>query len=177
MLQAHLWSSAGEGFPLRLRPKGDPKGGELRGSRVMPSFGESVIRAAGPCPGPAELLSSVLFLSLQAHFEKRCITAGDVRAAGANAVSCSFGSKWEGQPAKEKTSLLGCNLSFQAAGIFLSSPSQLLQPKKTAYDQTAFAFLKLFEAGKDVGHACLPPLPWICKVWSNPEGHCWAGGR
>lgn len=112
-----------------------------------------------------------------ADLEKHCITAGDIRAAGANAVSCSFGSKWAGQPAKEKTSLLGCNLSFQAAGIFLSSSTQPLEPKKTAYDQTALAFLKLFEAEEDGGHTCFPPLPQICKVWSNPEGHCWHGGR
>ena len=64
MLHAHPWSSAGEGFPLTLRPKGDPKAGELPSSKVTRSFGESVIRAAGPCPGPAELFFSVLFLSL-----------------------------------------------------------------------------------------------------------------
>lgn len=64
MLRAHPWSSAGEGFPLMLRPKGHPKAEELPGSRVGRSFGESVIRAAGPSPGPAELFSSVLFLSL-----------------------------------------------------------------------------------------------------------------
>lgn len=84
-----------------------------------------------------------------ADLERRCVTAGDVGAAGANAVSCSFGGKREGQPAKEKTSLLGCNLSFQAAGIFLSSSTEPLQPKKTTYDQTVFLFLKLSEAEKD----------------------------
>lgn len=64
-----------------------------------------------------------------ADLEKRCITAGEVRDAGASTASCFFGSKWEEQPAKEKTFLLGCELSFQAAGIFLSSSTQLLQPK------------------------------------------------
>lgn len=71
---------------------------------------------------------------------EKLIAAGDVGASGANAIGCSFGGKQEGQPAKEETSLLGCNPSFQAAGIFLSSSTQPLQPKKTEYDQTAFVF-------------------------------------
>lgn len=84
-----------------------------------------------------------------ADLEKCCVTAGDVGAAGANTVSCSCGGNQEGQPAKEKTSLLGCNLSFQADGIFLSGSTQPLQPKKTVYDQTVFVFLKLSKPEKD----------------------------
>lgn len=89
-----------------------------------------------------------------ADLGKCCITAGDVGAAGAKAVSCSFGGKREGQPAKEKRLLLGCNLSFQAAGIFLCS---LTQPKESACDQTAFVLVKLSEAEKD--GRCAPFLP------------------
>jgi len=90
--------------------------------------------------------------------EKCCVTASDVGASGAHVISCSFGGKREGQPAKEKTPLLGCHLSFQATGIILSSSTQTLQPEKTAHDQTAFVFLKVSKVEKDGQHVSFSPV-------------------
>lgn len=109
--------------------------------RAARSFGGSFLRAVGLSPGPAELFSSVLSLG-----PSRCLTSKNVAsllgAAGVRAVSCSFWWQAGGQPAnKEKTSLLCRNHpSFQAAGIFLSSSTQPLLPKKAVYDQTDCIF-------------------------------------